>query len=125
MDSSLIEKAKKYRSEGFDHGKIIRYLSNAGFEALAITFALKKMDNEEVIVEFSRQKRREAFHKMLACILLTVITFGYTFYSFVRTGSIDLLSVAVFIGAITSSVYHYRLSKEETNFREIFRNLKN
>ncbi|WP_258098205.1 hypothetical protein [Marinoscillum pacificum] len=124
MDNSLIEKTKKYRSEGFDHGKIRRYLSNEGFDELQITSALKKMDNEEILAEFSRQKRREAFHKMLASILLTVITFGYTFYSFVRTDSIDLLSVAIFISAITSSVYHYRLSNKETNSREIFRKPK-
>ena len=124
MDNPLLIKAKKYRSEGYDHGKIRRYLSNEGFDELQITSALKKMDNEEILAEFSRQKRREAFHKMLASILLTVITFGYIIYSFVRTGSIDLLSIAFFLGAIASSFYHYRLRKEETNFREIFRKPK-
>ena len=124
MDDSLIEKAKKYRSEGYDHGKIRRYLSNEGFDESRITSALKHMDNEEILTAFGEQKRREAFHKMLASILLTIITFGYTIYSFVRTGSIDLLSVAFFLGAIGSSVYHYRLSNEETNFREIFRKPK-
>ncbi|MBR06611.1 MAG: hypothetical protein CMP48_02910 [Rickettsiales bacterium] len=125
MDNSLIEKAKKYRSEGYDHGTIRRYLSNEGYEPSSITSALKQMDNEEILMVYGRQKRNEALNKLIISIIITLISMSYALYHFVKTGSVDTWAVAVFVGSIGSAIYHYRLRTEETSTREIFRKPKN
>lgn len=93
-DEQLLNKARKYRKEGYDHGKIRQYLSDEGYEAKTISRALRDLDSEEIHELYLAQKLKSARNQFYTALVLLVVGSIVSIYYYVASDRISVEIIA-------------------------------
>ena len=93
MDTFLIEKAKRLKSEGYDFGKIRTYLSNAGYDDQSITSAFRLLDEEEIHQLYQKQQIARLKTGVFVSLVPSVLGLVYVSYQYIIFQSVEVISL--------------------------------
>ncbi|WKN45871.1 hypothetical protein [Tunicatimonas pelagia] len=121
MENALLDKARKFKSEGYDYGKIRSYLSNAGYSEQEITLAFRHLDEEEIHQLYQKQQLNRVKAALLISIITTLLGLVYMLYEYTMYDSISLITLLP-VGFFVGTYFEYRRVKRNTfTTREIIR----
>lgn len=120
-NEQLLQKARKYRKEGYDHGKIRQYLTNEGFSFEEITRCLRTLDSEEIHELYLAQKVKSAKNQFYAALTFLLVGSIVSGYYYIEADRISLEIIAPIGLAIFTWSRLKEISSKKYSTKDIIR----
>mgnify|MGYP001025853776 CR=1 FL=1 len=110
---NLFNRAKKLKSEGYDYGKIRKYLSNEGAKNIEITEIFRIIDEEGISELRLKQKVSQAKTQYYIAFVIFIISLVYNFLEYKESFSIHPATIIFPIILVLGAYFHLKSLKNK------------
>lgn len=110
---NLIKRAKQLKSQGYDYGRIRKYLNNDGVKHDTITEVFRELDADEIHELRLKQKISNAKTQYYIALVVFVISIVYNIIDYTENFSIHPATIIFPIILVIGGYYHLKQLKEK------------